>query len=498
MSSANGNNITESFNSIRDDDDLCVSCGKHGCASKSNLCKVCQKGMGIKKISARRLAQLGWTAEESFGAEKNPHHYVKGTGGTPYVGDCDACGSKGSLLEDTRTLHIITCDKCGAFEEELFDAESFGAEEFGDCNCPKCDGLHIGWEMCVTCDNYTNPEVRSSGSAWAPVYYICNTCNKPICEDCDNTDINEKTFCDNCVTGEMDAESFGAEYVGSESDCECGACDECQVWNYSKIMGGHDSGCEYRCGYCEDLGNKEDMVAIFTNYYNDDDGLYCITCHDKLKRGTLEAESFESESSSKEMTLAYNTYKKNLNKYVGFGDTWDKIHDESLKLQKKGLIAFDAWQEACKKLNFYDDLTRNINMKHLRDYEKKYEPNSYYGPNHYDAESFDAEESSKGLPWMTFALIGLGAFVASRVKTVNFKAHDDCGCGCSGAGGCGDEKKADEGHYPNTYDPVQDFLPRYRYPEDSDWSNSYNPTDPYRPLDYQTVQTDTSVTADRM
>ena len=69
MSSANGNNITESFNSIRDDDDLCVSCGKHGCASKSNLCKVCQKGMGIKKISARRLAQLGWTAEESFGAE---------------------------------------------------------------------------------------------------------------------------------------------------------------------------------------------------------------------------------------------------------------------------------------------------------------------------------------------------------------------------------------------------------------------------------------------
>ena len=77
--------------------------------------------------------------------------------------------------------------------------------------------------------------------------------------------------------------------------------------------------------------------------------------------------------------------------------------------------------------------------------------------------------------------------MASRIKTVNFKASADCGCGCSGAGGCGDEKKADEGHYPNTYDPVQDFLPRYRYPEDSDWSNSYNPTDPYRPLDYQTA-----------
>ena len=147
MSSANGNNITESFNSIRDDDDLCVSCGKHGCASKSNLCKVCQKGMGIKKISARRLAQLGWTAEESFGAEKNPHHYVKGTGGTPYVGDCDACGSKGSLLEDTRTLHIITCDKCGAFEEELFDAESFGAEEDVGVGSEKWRKEPKAWKM---------------------------------------------------------------------------------------------------------------------------------------------------------------------------------------------------------------------------------------------------------------------------------------------------------------------------------------------------------------
>jgi len=113
------------------------------------------------------------------------------------------------------------------------------------------------------------------------------------------------------------------------------------------------------------------------------------------------------------------------------------------------------------------------------------------------AEEFHSEGKG-GLPWMTFALIGLGAFVASRIKTVDFKAHDDCGCGCKGAGDCGDEKNADEGHYPETFDPVQDFLPRYRYPEDSDWSNSYNPSDPYRPLDYQTVQIDSRTTADRM
>ncbi len=54
---------------------------------------------------------------------KNPH-YVKGSGGTPHIGDCDVCGSKGSLLEDTRILHIVTCDNCGAFNEEIYDAES--------------------------------------------------------------------------------------------------------------------------------------------------------------------------------------------------------------------------------------------------------------------------------------------------------------------------------------------------------------------------------------
>ena len=386
MSSANGNDITESFNSIRDDDDLCVSCGKHGCASKSNLCKVCQKGMGIKKISARRLAQLGWTAEESFGAEKNPHHYVKGTGGTPYVGDCDACGSKGSLLEDTRTLHIITCDKCGAFEEELFDAESFDAEDCEGCGLPndgKCD-CTIDLEYCTTCDK----DVGSKNLR------KCN-CGGAVCKGCD--------YCEMCGN-DLDAESFGAEEdvgVGSEKWRK-----EPKAW---KMFNGF---------WIDNIwGQQHDTAQEAVALYDDEVG------------------------QGLGIEVPTTPYQRML--------------DAGLKPQSGTEV---------------------------------------YG----NAESFDAEESSKGLPWMTFALIGLGAFVASRIKTVNFKASADCGCGCSGAGGCGDEKKADEGHYPNTYDPVQDFLPRYRYPEDSDWSNSYNPTDPYRPLDYQTVQTDTRVTADRM
>ena len=101
---------------------------------------------------------------------------------------------------------------------------------------------------------------------------------------------------------------------------------------------------------------------------------------------------------------------------------------------------------------------------------------------------------------ITFGVLGVVAYLATKIKSVEFGADGDCGCGCKGAkvGGCGDTKKADEGHYPETFDPVQDWLPRYRYPEDSDWSNSYNPADPYRPLDYQTVQVDSKTTVDKM
>ena len=154
--------------------------------------------------------------------------------------------------------------------DKQFEAESFGAD-FVECKDESCDTGH-----CSTC-----------GNCWDGIELSCSKCG-------DDWSGYSKLL-DRELYG-AEAESFGAEYIGSKSDCECGSCDECQVWNYAKIVGGHDSGCEYRCGYCEDLGNKEDMVAIFTNHYNDDDGLYCITCHDKLKRGTFEAESFKDKS----------------------------------------------------------------------------------------------------------------------------------------------------------------------------------------------------------
>ena len=81
--------------------------------------------------------------------------------------------------------------------------------------------------------------------------------------------------------------------------------------------------------------------------------------------------------------------------------------------------------------------------------------------NNLDAESFGAEGTLSKFPWLTMGIIGLGAFFATRIKTVDFKA--DCGCGCKGANaeGCGDAKDKKEAHgYPEVYDPVQDYLPK--------------------------------------
>ncbi len=110
--------------------------------------------------------------------------------------------------------------------------------------------------------------------------------------------------------------------------------------------------------------------------------------------------------------------------------------------------------------------------------------------------SAEGTGSSSRFPWKTIIAVAVGVFAVSRIKNVEFKAEGGCGCGCSGGGGCGDKKSA-EG-YPEVYDPVADFLPRYRYPADSVWSNDYNPADPYRPLDYQTVHTDSNTKAKRM
>lgn len=91
-------------------------------------------------------------------------------------------------------------------------------------------------------------------------------------------------------------------------------------------------------------------------------------------------------------------------------------------------------------------------------------------------------------------LLSLVALVISRYdKSSGGTTQDsegDCGCGCNGEK-CPDEKKKAENStttYTERYDPVNDFMPRYRWPEDTVWGPNYDPVDPFRPSDYQRIQ----------
>ena len=98
------------------------------------------------------------------------------------------------------------------------------------------------------------------------------------------------------------------------------------------------------------------------------------------------------------------------------------------------------------------------------------------------------------------AVVGGLYFIITRGSEL-FSGEGGCkGCGCAD---CGDkeERNAEDANqdfieewqgesYPTTYDPVHDFLPRYRFPPTSSWSKAYNPADSFRPLDYQTVSFD--------
>ena len=258
---------------------------------------------------------------------------------------------------------------------------------------------------------------------------------------------------------------------------------------------------------------------------------YCVACgkdelaiNSNLCKGCQESMGIKKISARRLAELGWNAEGDEMNAETTiaqeYSETIDDIEDLEEQVKKtvapkrkptkylreaKGSV-MDSWKQMRKdgfRKEMYDQYIKDaesLPVQNVRDGISEDMFGDVGQGNNFGqlrAEEFHAEGKG-GLPWMTFAFIGLGAFVASRIKTIGFKADGDCGCGCSGKSDCGDEKKADEGHYPNTYDPVQDFLPRYRYPEDSDWSNSYNPADPYRPLDYQTVQTDSRTTADRM
>jgi hypothetical protein len=193
-------------------------------------------------------------------------------------------------------------------------------------------------------------------------------------------------------------------------------------------------------------------------YYRAEDGSVDMDAYANdymaAEDGFFEAESFEAESK------------------------FDKLSDEiAAQYRKKGKSAAEAkriGQATAAKIGFKKYGKKGMVAKAQRGRKM----------------SAEGVMGRSEIPFAGLALLVLGYFGATKLrKKVTYDCED---CGCKEC----EEKKA-EG-YPEVYDPVQDFLPKYRYPKDSVWSNDYNPADPYRALDYQTVHTDSNTKADRM
>jgi len=235
--------------------------------------------------------------------------------------------------------------------------------------------------------NFQQARKIAKGVAWDTVQDMglaAETFNADSIED-----DREPIYQDCLVCGETQYMNDGGVYAYDDGTdqpiCDKPAC----VSKWKQVEAAYDKGDDE--GYkvyeklfgADSLGAEDEAVlAHYANWSEDS----TMLSGNGVPTYYGSAETFEAQSSTKEMNEAYKQYKMNLEKYVGFGDLWEKIHEESLRLQSQGLIAFDAWNEACKKFKVFDKLTKGVNMKHLREREKRYEPDSYYG----NAESFEA------------------------------------------------------------------------------------------------------------
>lgn len=354
-------------------------------------------------------------------------------------------------------------------------------------------------------------------------------------------------MCGTC--GCRDAESYEAPFF--EMDDVCVSCGADEVAYESNIC----EGCQIRFGI-EKLGaeyiefNKSDFEEIEDSLEKD---INSLKQTHNMMNDFKGAESFEAKAYSYyHRRKAYDAWRKNYEEsgILESSEKWNALYNSYEKFKSQGFSEFESMIKAMKEKRIYNQLMKGVNVDALSGYYgyeevlegraesfeaqrkitdvdrdgKPYTGQIY--PDHPNLDPVKADRNNDGymssweralgnqvamgmerggysaegagsrFPWKTLIAVAVGVFAVSRIKNVEFKAEGGCGCGCSGGGGCGDKKSA-EG-YPEVYDPVADFLPRYRYPADSVWSNDYNPADPYRPLDYQTVHTDSNTKAKRM
>lgn len=258
----------------------------------------------------------------------------------------------------------------------------------------------------------------------------------------------------------------------------------------------------------KDVAEKEGKSRVVSNrgfalWTHDGKGLF------QEGKSTAEAKKYyRAEDGSIDMNAYADDYSDAEEGFFEAESKFDKLSDEiAAQYRKKGKSSAEA--ERIGKATAYKIGVRKYGKAGMTRKARRGKR----------AESFEAEGMRSMTPLVTLGLIGAGVLLASKMRTNMEKKESQSGdCGCHGKDHSDQEKRAEglpvqnvesgiaqesfgdvgEGNdfgqkraesYPQTFDRAQDFLPRYRYPEDSDWSNDYNPADPFRPLDYQRVQT---------
>lgn len=379
-------------------DDICVACALQPPEFKSNICKGCQEGMGVKKLSQRQAAMFN---AENFGAEGDASKTTSSLNARFFVG----VGSDKDLLGKGKFMK---------YNDAVAKAKQV-AEKEGKARVVSTRGLAL-W-------THDGKGLFQAGTTTeeAKKYYRA--------ED-----------------GSVDMDAYANDYMAAEDEM------------FGEVGGGNDFGqmrAESNVGSPQYKKAFGKMMAKYDFETNPEKKAKILKEMKRKFPAFFGAESFEAESK------------------------FDKLSDEiAAQYRKKGKSAAEAkriGQATAAKIGFKKYGKKGMVAKAKRGRTMA-------------SEGIMRRRTE--IPLAGLTLLALGYIGATKLRNKVTYDCEDCGCKeC-------EEKKA-EG-YPEVYDPVQDFLPKYRYPKDSVWSNDYNPADPYRALDYQTVHTDSNTKVNRM
>ena len=452
-------------------DDICVACALQPPEFKSNICKGCQEGMGVKKLSQRQAAR--------FMAE--PYNFLKADFYTVLEGNNEDVAfaevhetfeNKDDAYEEARRLSKFTKGKYifvlspkstepYVIEPQSKDAESFGAE--GDANKTTSSlnarffvgvgsgkdllgkGKFMKYNDAVAKAKQVAEKEGKARVVSTRGLALWTHDGKGLFQAGTSTEEAKKYY--RAEDGSVDMDAYANDYMAAED----GFFEAEDKFTLKYKVYDSKSGKEI----------EQNKITVYAPSMEE----AVNEAMQALEEGGLDDEEFEIMDAEEGFFAAESKF--------------DKLSDEiAAQYRKKGKSATEAkriGQATAAKIGFKKYGKKGMVAKAKRGRTMA-------------SEGIMSRRSE--IPLAGLALLVLGYFGATKLrKKVTYDCED---CGCKEC----EEKKA-EG-YPEVYDPVQDFLPKYRYPKDSVWSNDYNPADPYRALDYQTVHTDSNTKADRM